>query len=225
MGTGFGRVAPPVPGSFNLARGPALHQCLKMKYGHKLWKKKPDENPFARDFNGSHGGSLRKARLGRGKRPLSTKHPIHVVLKIDRRRLRARSLKTYANYRIVSNVLHRYANYFRVRIEQYAVEGDHIHLLIRTPRRSQSIFFFRVVAGQIAQRAATIKVAQTGVLRQRGTKLWKHRPFTKVVRGRRYYRNVRNYIRLNLKESLGVIPYRKERLRGLSLGEWEILWR
>ncbi len=55
-------------------------------------------------------------------------------------------------------------------------------------------------------------------------KLWKFRPFTRVVRAFRDQIQVRNYIQLNEKEALGEIPYRKQRLRGLSAEEWERLW-
>jgi len=55
-------------------------------------------------------------------------------------------------------------------------------------------------------------------------KLWRHRPFTRVVKGWRAYNIVRDYIQLNEKEALGDIPYRAERLRGLSSSDREILW-
>jgi hypothetical protein len=58
----------------------------------------------------------------------------------------------------------------------------------------------------------------------KGTKLWKYRPFTRVIRGFKAYRIVRDYIQLNELEARGKIPYRKARLRGLSAGEWELLW-
>jgi hypothetical protein len=56
-------------------------------------------------------------------------------------------------------------------------------------------------------------------------KLWKYRPFTRVVFGRKGYMTMQNYIQLNEKEARGEIPYRKERLRGLSMTEWELLWK
>jgi hypothetical protein len=55
-------------------------------------------------------------------------------------------------------------------------------------------------------------------------KLWKHRPFSRVVRGYRAYKIVRNYIQLNEKEVLGEIKYQSLRLRGLSMSDWKILW-
>lgn len=63
-----------------------------------------------------------------------------------------------------------------------------------------------------------------GVDPQTGTGLWKHRPFSRVVRGWRAYRIVRDYIQLNELEARGAIPYRESRLKGMSSADWEILW-
>ena len=40
----------------------------------------------------SHGGLLRQKKRGRGERALSTKEPLHAVFKIERLRLRQKSL-------------------------------------------------------------------------------------------------------------------------------------
>jgi putative transposase len=183
----------------------------------------------------SHGGSLRQKRQGRGQRPLSTKEPLHLVLKVRRERLRSRSLRTGKSHALILKIMRRYAKRFWVKVEQVSIQGDHCHLLIRAPRRAKYHDFFRVFAGQIAQ-----QFEREGMLRpqpqtrvtdapplgwQRGTGLWRYRPFSRVVRGYRAYRIVRDYIQLNECEALGLIPYRKLRLRGLSSSEWEILWR
>jgi hypothetical protein len=55
-------------------------------------------------------------------------------------------------------------------------------------------------------------------------KLWKYRPFTRVVRGFRAYKIVRDYIQLNEKEATGEIRYSKQRLRGLLSDELSRLW-
>jgi hypothetical protein len=49
-----------------------------------------------------------------------------------------------------------------------------------------------------------------------GPRIWKHRPFTRVVKGRRAERILRDYIKLNELEARGEIPYQKHRLRGLD---------
>jgi hypothetical protein len=55
-------------------------------------------------------------------------------------------------------------------------------------------------------------------------KLWKYRPFSRVVKAWRDYLGLKSYVRLNEKEATKEIPYRKERLKGLSAQDWEILW-
>jgi putative transposase len=210
----------------------------------------------------SHGGVLRRARAGRGMRPLSTKEPLHCVFKVNRARLGGyRSLRTPKNFALVMSVVRQYAFRFGVKVEQISIQADHCHLLVRAPRRARFHYFFRVVAGQIAQRLeregllATRPVTDTperskdratdrdctseqsaaGVTdtpqslatpqsKAKGTGLWKHRPYSRVVRGWRAYNVVRDYIQLNELEALGKVPYRKQRLRGLSSGEWALLW-
>lgn len=150
---------------------------------------------------------------------MSSRHPLHLVLKIEKRNLRQRSLRSPACFRMVNRILQRYASMFFVKIDQVSVQHDHIHLRIRTSRRCLFQHFFRVVAGQIAQ-----QFQRCGWVTGTPAKLWKCRPFTRIVLGSRAVQTLRNYIQLNEKEVTGVIPYRKERLRGLSAGEWEILW-
>ncbi|GIL16733.1 MAG: hypothetical protein BroJett040_04840 [Oligoflexia bacterium] len=220
----------------------ANHQGSFQEFQNTRWKN-----------HHSYGGALRSRRQGRGVRPLSSKDPLHLVFKVNRARVKY-GLRTYRRYFLILQILERYSKKFFVQIEQYSIQGDHIHLLIRTKRRSQFTSFFRVVAGQIAQQfeqqglltpsvgAVGWDLAQeegsprvTDTLsgggkgeRSRGLmkmkKLWKHRPFTRVVRGWRALKICRNYIRLNEQEALKVIPYRKERLRGLSSAEWNLLW-
>jgi len=277
----------------------------------------------------SHGGSLRQKRAGRGARPLSTRESIHLVFKANKDVIRG-GFRNHRRFALIHHLLQRYRIKFWIRIEQVSIQGDHIHLLIRTTRRSQYLHFFRILAGQIAQRfekeglltvsssmpavsvkakslasssknpipsvtdtpkwrasvekgsseasKASLKVrrlnasiasvkgtigtnatgfvavtdtpgrqisvearslrgepgmglrsvqGQSGGISQgqlRLKRLWRHRPFTRVVKGWKAYKTVRDYIQLNEKEALGEIAYRSERLRGLSSADWEILW-
>jgi REP element-mobilizing transposase RayT len=111
---------------------------------------------------------------------------------------------------------------FFVKIDQLSIQNDHIHILLRAPRRADFQSFFRVVAGQIAQQFQKNGWMTDTPAARKG--IWKFRPFTRVVRGWRALRTIRNYIQLNEKEATGKIPYRKERLRGLTEEEWKILW-
>lgn len=180
----------------------------------------------------SHGGVLYQKRAGRGARPLSTKESLHLVFKINKEKLRGESLRKPQNFQLIHQITQRYAKRFFVKIEQISIQADHIHVLIRTTRLSYYHHFFRVTAGQIAQslqregrlKASKVIGGKAQAKPKKGTQLWKYRPFTRVIRGYKAYNTVKNYVQLNEKEAQGKIIYRKERLKGLSAGEWEILW-
>jgi hypothetical protein len=80
-----------------------------------------------------------------------------------------------------------------------------------------------VVAGQIAQGLGR-RVTDTPVARQKRTRFWKYRPFSRVVKSWIAEKTVRNYIQLNEKEARGEIPYSKHRLRGLTPEQIRELW-
>ena len=179
----------------------------------------------------SYGGTLRQKRNGRGARPLSTKDPLHLVLKARRQKIRY-GFRTPKRFLLIHQILEKYSRKFFVKVEQVSVQSDHLHLLVRTTRRSNYQSFFRVLAGQIAQRfekegLLSVDSPVTGTRprsqpRSRAVDrgLWRHRPFTRIVRGLKGLQIVRNYIQLNEKEARNEIPYRKERLKGLSNAEW-----
>lgn len=219
-----------------------MHPVIAMGIGHRNSFSKQGSFFNSNDvLNLSHGGELRNKKKGRGSRPLSSKEPLHVVFKVAQFQLRHQSLRTPQSFKLILKIIEKYAKYFAVKIEQRSVQKDHIHLLIRTSRRKHYHHFFRVVAGQIAQRfekAGLLSGAQAAAklttkpnpkanIKQKVTgtpKIWKYRPFSRVVRGWKSYKIIRNYIQLNEKEALGVIRYQKKRLRGLSTSDWQLLW-
>lgn len=169
-------------------------------------------------FRYNHGGVLRKKRRGRGARPLATKAPVHLVLKVDRAKI-VKGFRSPLGFKICQTVIQTYASRFYVKIEQLAICGDHIHLLVRLSKRSLAQSFLRVVAGQIAQGFKNNGFWVTDTQR-----IWKFRPFTRVIQGWKPYLITKDYVRLNAKEATGEIKYSKQRLKGLSSSEWEILW-
>jgi REP element-mobilizing transposase RayT len=204
----------------------------KRGIGHQQFRQSKQTSFFR--VNLSHGGVLRNQRKGRGLRPLATKESIHLVLKLNQNMLRHRSLRSAKGFIIANRIIKKYAAHFYIKIEQLSLQNDHIHALVRTSRRSLYQNFFRVVAGQIAQQFEREGLLTSGVVTDtsagNGKKIrtaisfWKFRPFTRVVRGWKAYKIVQNYIQLNELEVAGKIPYRKERLRGLSSSEWKLFW-
>ncbi|QDK44483.1 hypothetical protein DOM22_04575 [Bdellovibrio sp. ZAP7] len=164
-----------------------------------------------------HGGILRKSSKGRGARPLSTKDPIHLVFKVNKTAVK-KGLRHPRNFLVLTRVLRKYAFKFYVKVEQFSVQHDHIHLLVRGGHRSQLQSFLRVLAGQFAQR-----LTDTFDTKNDGPKVWRYRPFSRVVKGYKAYRIVRDYIQLNECEANGR-PYSKTRLRGLSQEQLIELW-
>lgn len=169
----------------------------------------------------SYGGELRKKRNGRSARPLSAKHSHHIVFKVNKQYLTNKSFRHPKNILRVQLLLKRFAKKFFVSVEQISYQHDHIHILARSNRRSNFHSFFRVFTGQIAQQ---LKVTDTPADSVKRKPLWKHRPFTRIVKGWFGLRIVKNYIQLNEKEVTGIIMYRKDRLKGLTDKEWKLLW-
>lgn len=178
-------------------------------------------------FDSAYGGDLRKKRVGRCARPLSFRRSHHIVFKIVKKNLRYQSFRHPKNFRYVQHLLNKYSAHFLVRIEQISYQHDHIHIMAKSSKRSNFHNFFRVFSGQIAQNMKvtdTPKGSSTPDLEKRKIVLWKTRPFTRIVKGFRHYLTLRNYIQLNEQEVTGIIPYRKSRLRGLTLRDWSVLW-
>ncbi len=164
-----------------------------------------------------HGGSLRNSAKGRGARPLSTKDPIHLVFKVNKVAVKM-GLRHARSFALMNRVLKRYSAKFFVKVEQFSIQIDHVHLLVRGGRRAQLQSFMRVVAGQFAQ-----QLTDTPNTQNEGPKVWKYRPFSRVIKGYKAYQTVRDYIQLNECEVNGR-RYAKNRLRGLSQEQrWE-LW-
>ena len=184
--------------------------------------KRTQQNSFFNDASRHRfcsGGDLRNQAAGRKARKLTTKNLHHAVFKIQRRAL-PKGLRSPRNFTTVNAVIRQYARRFLIRIDQLAIQSDHIHLTLRATRRSHFQFFFRVVAGQIAQRLMTDTPTEPSSL----PRLWKHRPWTRVIaRSQSAERIARAYVRLNAEEARGERAYRKERLRGLGSEElWQL---
>lgn len=132
------------------------------------------------------GGSLSLSHP-KTKRPLDSKLPTHLVLRANRSVLRRPGVLHLVNAQV-----RRSAKRHGVRIYEYANVGNHLHLLLKLANRRSWNAFIRELTGRLAQLAGTNH--RTGP-RQR---FWKHRPFTRIVRGwRKAYRLVKVYIRLN----------------------------
>ena len=88
------------------------------------------------------------ARSRRSRRPLSTKHPLHLTLRSDFAYGSRSLLKHRA---LIYSIGKKFSHRFGVKIYRQAICGNHIHLLVRGTTRIGLQNFFRVFSGHIAQ--------------------------------------------------------------------------
>lgn len=169
----------------------------------------------------SYGGTLRNKAQWRGSRPISDRKPMHLVLRSSLAQ-GTRSLKLPKNSQIVLNCIKKHAHKYHVRIEQFANGGNHIHILLRLGSRHLYGSFIRAVTGELAMKLSQSRIGvplRAGRRRDGKLRFWDHRPFTRVVVGRRGYLIAKDYVWLNKLEGLGVIPYQSQRLQQARPGE------
>lgn len=152
------------------------------------------------------GGSLLRTSRGKlktsnpkTKRPLSTKHTMHLVLKSSLAK-GDWSFRSLRNRKNVDQTVRRHAARYGIRIYEYANVGNHLHILIRVKNRFTYQPFIRSLTGHL-----TLLV--TGA--RKGTKLkqkfWDFRPFSRVVEWKKAYSVVKDYVVLNQLEAIGLI--------------------
>lgn len=154
-----------------------------------------------KDFGGSAiKGNAREAR------PLSTRRPLHLVM----RSTLAKGEKSFLNRRhdrAIRNLIVGAGRKAGVKIYRFANSGNHLHLVILPSSRAAYLRFIRSISGRIARR---ILGAEKG--RAQGVKFWDALPFTRILEWGRDYTRACAYLRQNTLEALGFITYRPRKL-------------
>ena len=164
---------------------------------------------FTQDYKKHFGGSLLVGKR-KSKRPLSTKHPMHLVLRS--------SFKGIFNpsNRSLHELIHQQAKKFGIQIYDLALNWSHIHLLIRIQNRSDYLRFIRALTSIIAARAKEFD--------PKFKQIFTIRPFTRILNWGRDFKNALNYQILNQLESVGLIKRNKERHRRAPLSTRSKSW-
>lgn len=190
------------------------------------------------------GGALMKKTKGRlGHRPVSTRAPMHLVLRSSKAKGRF-GFGYQSNLKKVNEIVRKTCAKYGVKLIEYSNNYNHLHLLVKFPSRAVYLRFIRSLTGHLA-------LAVTGANRTRALRdifavpassketknprskkqtdqidnpgstkgFWDYRPFTRVVRSWRGYRIVRDYVILNQLEAFEIIPKRSGRLRDVEPGE------
>ena len=178
-----------------------------------------------------HGGSL-AVQKRRSKRPLNLKQTHHITMK-SYHAVGSRSL--FRHKKMILDLLKKNALKFHVKVLEYAIQGNHLHLLVKAQTREGLQNFFRVIAGHTAQRilkdhplstkpkstsdagGAPVKERKGCTKNQR--KFWSFLLYSRIVSWGKEFRNVISYIQKNTLELLQVIAYQhrsKNQIRNSS---------
>ena len=160
---------------------------------------------------------MKKAK-NRTARPVSSRDPMHVVLRSSKAR-GIFSFGHHLNVKRVNEVVRKQCEKYGVKLIEYSNNFNHLHLLVKFPSRAVYLRFIRAITGHLV-------LAVTGTNRLRGLKaffgakgFWDYRPFTRVVRSWRGYQFARDYVVLNQLEAEGILPKRDRRLRDIADSE------
>ena len=146
-----------------------------------------------------HGGELARGKR-KGTRPLSTKKPIHLVIRSHSAK---GPMSLLLHSRFIRELIRSLCKRFAIVLYEFSVNSTHIHLLIRIPDREGLISFLRIFCGKTAMHI-------TGARRGKPLKekFWDVLPFSRVAEWGQAFEIVRKYVFQNQLESLGLLSYR-----------------
>ncbi|MGZ3698468.1 MAG: transposase [Bdellovibrionota bacterium] len=152
-----------------------------------------------------HGSTVRKGRR-KLMRPIDARRPMHVVFRSSK----ARGELSFLHPKHVSQVnrlISALARKYGVTIHEFANVGNHFHLLIKGRSRTAIQNFLRAVGSRVAQLVTGAKKGKPFRKTKEGRAFWDELVFTRVIAsGLKSYRAVKNYIWLNVQESIGLLP-------------------
>lgn len=171
----------------------AFYTFVHMKRAQKnLFKSEPS------DF----GGRLLKTRQGRARpRPLATKESMHLVLRSSLAKGDWSFRKGDRQFRI-RGLVEKFAQKNGVRVFRLANVGNHLHLHIQLGSRWAYKPFIRGLTAAIA-----MMVTGRNKWTARTTepvKFWDRRPFTRILKGRRSFLMLKDYVHINQLEGDGL---------------------
>jgi REP element-mobilizing transposase RayT len=142
----------------------------------------------------AHGGGKKQGRR-KTARPISTKTPMHLVLRSSRARGEWSLLRKQSE---VESELHKTAKKFRIRVYKLANVGNHLHLLVQARRREDFQNFLRVFTqGVVFLVTRARKGNPIG-------KFWDKLAFSRVVDWGTDWRGMLTYLEKNILEGRGM---------------------
>lgn len=170
----------------------------------------------------AYGGTLRKKRAGRiGPRALSKNYSMHLVVRSSQAR-NEWSFFHKKNRLKIHAIIKKHAQKNKIQVISMANVGNHIHLHIRlleAKYRKSYCRFIRSFTGEIAlwitriardtapeRNTARIARNVTPIARrtiQNKKKFWDHRPFSRLIIGKKQFLTIKDYMQVNILEGQG----------------------
>ena len=152
------------------------------------------------------GGSLISGNP-REPRPISTKRPMHLVMRSSHARGQ-NSFLSPKRSKLIRELIYRSGKHQGVKIYRYANSGNHLHLIVLPSSRKAFQRFIRVISGLIARITLGVERGHA-----RGIKFWDARPFTRILEWGRDFNTSCRYLLQNTLEALGFMKYRPRKER------------
>jgi REP element-mobilizing transposase RayT len=157
---------------------------------------------FLKKEPSSFGGELFKTRKGRTRpRPLAVRDSMHLVLRSSKAKGEWSFRKPENSEKIKSRV-DRFSKKYGVRILSLANVGNHLHFHIQLTNRHSYRAFIRGLTASIAM--AISGLSRWKKKEKPSDRFWDYRPFTRIVQSWRGFLNLRDYIKINQLEGIGV---------------------
>ena len=150
---------------------------------------------FLKNYKKEFGGALLQGKR-KTKRPLSTRHPIHLVLKSSQQ-----NLFNPGNLSL-EKLIRSQARKFGIQIYDLALNWSHIHLLFRLRDRNAYTKFVRSLTAILAMKIRKMKPDLKAI--------FSLRPFTRILTWGRDFKRGLDYQILNQMEALGLIIRKKK---------------
>jgi hypothetical protein len=154
---------------------------------------------FCKNYKNSFGGGLLVGKR-KTKRPLSTKKPIHLILKSMHKGVFVPGNQS------LEKLIFSQAKKFNIQIYEFALNWSHIHLVIRLKNQNDYHKFIRSMTSIIAQKIK-MKYCATG---RHYEKTFELRPFTRILSWGRDFKNTIHYQVLNQLEARGLVVRKKK---------------
>lgn len=148
------------------------------------------------------GGKLLKGNA-KIKRPLSTKHALHLVLKSERA-MGQNSMLQRRNARPIEQILRVQGQKCGVKIDRFVNVGNHLHLVIRITNRELYKKYIRAVTGLIARHVLRKQRGVADARLKSSQKFWAARPFTRLIQWGKDFKRVSQYLNKNRNQALFV---------------------